>query len=85
MLTCFTIQPATSLGGVESLIEHRILSDAKADPCLRKLGHDDTKRVRADLCLSVRLSIGLEDLEDLKEDFRRAIAAVLDKKPKSKL
>ena len=29
-------QPATSLGGVESLIEHRILSDAGADPCLSK-------------------------------------------------
>lgn len=30
-------QPATSLGGVESLIEHRIISDAGADPCLSKL------------------------------------------------
>ncbi|KAK9899917.1 PLP-dependent transferase [Cystobasidium minutum MCA 4210] len=51
--------PATSLGGVESLIEHRIISDVGADPCL------------------IRLSIGLEDLEDLKEDFRNAFKALL--------
>ncbi|CAD6575661.1 MAG: hypothetical protein CYPHOPRED_005760 [Cyphobasidiales sp. Tagirdzhanova-0007] len=53
--------PATSLGGVESLIEQRVLSDARENPCL------------------IRLSVGLEDLEDLKEDFRNAIRAVIEK------
>jgi cystathionine gamma-synthase len=50
---------ATSLGGVESLIEHRIISDHKEDPCL------------------VRLSVGLEDFEDLQADVRRALKAIL--------
>lgn len=31
------MQPATSLGGVESLIEYRLQSDAAADPRLSKL------------------------------------------------
>ncbi|GAA6006927.1 hypothetical protein JCM10207_009142 [Rhodosporidiobolus poonsookiae] len=51
--------PATSLGGVESLIEQRVISDSKADPCL------------------LRLSIGLEDVEDLKEDLLQGFRAVL--------
>ena len=58
-------QPATSLGGVESLIEQRVASDAGADPRL------------------IRLSIGIEDIEDLKNDLRRAFQEVL--KPKAKL
>ncbi|BGP43991.1 hypothetical protein JCM10450v2_008208 [Rhodotorula kratochvilovae] len=49
---------ATSLGGVESLIEHRIISDPNEDPRL------------------VRLSIGLEDFEDLKADWEQASKAV---------
>lgn len=49
---------ATSLGGVESLIEYRLNSDTKADPTL------------------LRLSIGLEDIEDLKADFRQAFEAL---------
>lgn len=57
--------PATSLGGVESLIEHRILSDSGANPRL------------------IRLSIGVEDIEDLKKDLRQAFKAVA--KPKAKL
>ncbi|KAI0091916.1 cystathionine gamma-synthase [Irpex rosettiformis] len=52
--------PATSLGGVESLIEHRIASDSKADPRL------------------VRLSIGVEDVEDLKDDLRQAFQTIVD-------
>ncbi|KAF8681421.1 Cystathionine gamma-synthase [Rhizoctonia solani] len=56
MLKLFT--PATSLGGVESLIEQRYLSDAGAD-----------KRL-------IRLSVGLENLEDLKEDLRQALNGV---------
>ncbi|TBU33245.1 cystathionine gamma-synthase [Dichomitus squalens] len=46
--------PATSLGGVESLIERRANLDKTADPRL------------------VRISVGVEDLEDLKDDLRRA-------------
>ncbi|KAJ3271881.1 hypothetical protein HDV01_006166 [Terramyces sp. JEL0728] len=43
---------ATSLGGVESLIEWRTLQDPKISPTL------------------CRVSIGLEDFEDLQADFR---------------
>ncbi|KAM0756077.1 cystathionine gamma-synthase [Meredithblackwellia eburnea MCA 4105] len=60
--------PATSLGGVESLIEQRVVSDAGADPRL------------------VRLSIGLEDFEDLKEDLKQGLRKVVELgKSKSKL
>ncbi|EIM88570.1 cystathionine gamma-synthase [Stereum hirsutum FP-91666 SS1] len=57
--------PATSLGGVESLIEQRARSDPGADPRL------------------IRLSIGVEDVEDLKSDLRRAFNEI--KKGKAKL
>lgn len=50
---------ATSLGGVESLIEWRRMSDAKIDP-----------RV-------LRVSIGVENVEDLKRDLLEAFKAVL--------
>lgn len=43
---------ATSLGGVESLLEHRLGSDPSEDPCL------------------VRVSVGLEEFEDLQADLR---------------
>ncbi|PYI06507.1 cystathionine gamma-synthase [Aspergillus sclerotiicarbonarius CBS 121057] len=52
-------QHATSLGGVESLIEWRALSDSRVD---RKL---------------LRLSIGLENWEDLRNDLLGAFRAVL--------
>ncbi|TFY83826.1 hypothetical protein EWM64_g191 [Hericium alpestre] len=44
--------PATSLGGVESLIEQRARSDPNADPRI------------------VRISVGVEDFVDLKDDLR---------------
>lgn len=47
-------QHATSLGGVESLIEWRTMSDMTVD---RRL---------------LRISIGLENWEDLKADFVKA-------------
>ncbi|TQS32941.1 hypothetical protein Golomagni_06730 [Golovinomyces magnicellulatus] len=47
-------QHATSLGGVESLIEWRAMSDSGVD---RRL---------------LRVSIGVEGLEDLKDDFTQA-------------
>ena len=45
---------ATSLGGVESLIEWRLMSDSDVDPRL------------------LRVSIGVEGFDDLKEDLRQA-------------
>jgi cystathionine gamma-synthase len=51
---------ATSLGGVESLIEWRRMSDSKIDP-----------RV-------LRVSIGVENVEDLKQDLLAAFKAVLN-------
>ncbi|CAE6498763.1 unnamed protein product [Rhizoctonia solani] len=59
LLDLFT--PATSLGGVESLIEQRYLSDPKED-----------KRL-------LRLSVGLEGVEDLKEDLRQGLNKVMEK------
>ena len=50
---------ATSLGGVESLIEHRASIEGAGTP------------VSADL---LRLSVGLEDTEDLVADLERALA-----------
>ena len=50
--------PATSLGGVESLIEHRRSVEGPhsvVDPTL------------------LRLSIGIEDVNDLIEDFEQAL------------
>ncbi|KAI9000918.1 cystathionine gamma-synthase [Trametes punicea] len=58
--------PATSLGGVESLIEQRVQSDRISDPRL------------------VRISVGVEDLEDLKDDLRRAFQEIV-KQPTAKL
>ena len=46
---------ATSLGGVESLIEWRAMTDPKVD---RRL---------------LRVSVGVEGLEDLKDDLRQGI------------
>jgi cystathionine gamma-synthase len=49
---------ATSLGGVESLIEHRASVEGKGSPCPPDL---------------LRLSVGLEDAEDLFADLDRAL------------
>ena len=51
---------ATSLGGVESLIEHRASIEGAGTP------------VPADL---LRLSVGIEDADDLHDDLARALAA----------
>ncbi|KAH8118390.1 cystathionine gamma-synthase [Phellopilus nigrolimitatus] len=56
--------PATSLGGVESLIEQRVTADPGTDPRL------------------IRVSVGVEDLEDLKADFRQALKKVVQEKAK---
>jgi cystathionine gamma-lyase len=59
---------AESLGGVESLIEHpAIMTHASVPADVRKtLGITDGL---------VRLSVGIEDIEDLLEDLERALAA----------
>jgi cystathionine gamma-lyase len=59
---------AESLGGVESLIEHpAIMTHATIPPEDRKArGIDDGM---------VRLSVGIEDVEDLRADLDRALAA----------
>jgi cystathionine beta-lyase/cystathionine gamma-synthase len=57
---------AESLGGVESLIEHPIsMTHGAIPPEVReKAGLSDAL---------IRLSVGIEDLEDLKEDLDAAI------------
>jgi len=56
---CEVFIRATSLGGVESLIEHRYSIEGPASPIPRDL---------------LRLSIGVEAVEDLIEDLRQALA-----------
>lgn len=51
---------ATSLGGVETLIEHRASVEGEASATPKNL---------------LRLSVGLENVEDLKEDLSQALAA----------
>ena len=51
---------ATSLGGVESLIEHRASIEGAGSPCPPDL---------------LRLSVGLEDVDDLYNDLDRALRA----------
>jgi cystathionine gamma-synthase len=51
-------QRATSLGGVESLIEHRASIEGEGTPCPHDL---------------LRLSTGLEDPEDLYADLMQAL------------
>jgi cystathionine gamma-lyase len=66
-VSVFTL--AESLGGVESLIEHpAIMTHASVPADIRKsLGIDDTL---------IRLSVGIEDLDDLLADLNTALAAV---------
>ncbi len=66
-VSLFTL--AESLGGVESLIEHPgIMTHASIPPERRaELGVDDAL---------VRLSVGIEDLEDLRGDLDQALAGL---------
>jgi cystathionine gamma-lyase len=65
---CEIFSLAESLGGVESLIEHpAIMTHATIPPEQRAaLGIGDSL---------VRLSVGVEDVEDLRKDLTRALAA----------
>ncbi|OAV92929.1 hypothetical protein PTTG_02710 [Puccinia triticina 1-1 BBBD Race 1] len=51
--------PATSVGGVESLIQHQVQAEPSADPRI------------------VRISVGLEDFQDLKNDLIQAFDKVI--------
>jgi cystathionine gamma-lyase len=64
---CRLFTLAESLGGVESLIEHpAIMTHASVPPQVRaELGIDDGL---------VRLSVGIEDADDLIQDLRSALA-----------
>jgi cystathionine gamma-lyase len=60
---------AESLGGVESLIEHPAIMTHASVP----------KKVRESLGLSdnlIRISVGVEDIRDLKDDLDRAFKAI---------
>jgi cystathionine gamma-synthase len=53
---------ATSFGGIESLIEHRASIEGEGSPCPGDL---------------LRLSVGLEDADELYFDLQRALAAAV--------
>jgi cystathionine gamma-lyase len=63
---CHLFSLAESLGGVESLIEHPAIMTHASIPleARQKLGISDAL---------VRLSVGIEDVEDLKHDLRHAL------------
>ncbi|MGB9805187.1 MAG: cystathionine gamma-synthase family protein [Thermoproteota archaeon] len=60
------IKPAPSLGGIESLLTYPVISAAKL------IAPEDRERlgITEDV---LRLSVGLEDVEDLKEDLDQAL------------
>ena len=66
---CHLFALAESLGGVESLIEHPPSMTHASIPAeqRRASGLDDGL---------IRLSVGVEDLEDLQEDLEQAFASV---------
>ena len=66
---CRLFALAESLGGVESLIEHPALMTHGSIPPTQRatLGIDDSL---------VRLSVGIEDVEDLRRDLREALDAI---------
>jgi len=65
---CELFALAESLGGVESLIEHpAIMTHASIPPANRKrLGISDSL---------IRLSVGVEDVRDLRDELHRALSA----------
>jgi cystathionine gamma-lyase len=66
---CEVFTLAESLGGVESLIEHPALMTHATIPAAQRaeLGIGDTL---------IRLSVGVEHVDDLREDLRHALAAI---------
>ena len=66
---CEVFSLAESLGGVESLIEHPAIMTHATIPAEHRaaLGITDS---------FVRLSVGIEDVQDLRQDLRRALDAI---------
>ena len=66
---CSVFALAESLGGVESLVDHPAIMTHASVPAEEraKLGISDTL---------IRLSVGIEDVEDLKADLDRALAGM---------
>ena len=66
---CRLFALAESLGGVESLIEHPALMTHGSIPATRReaLGIGDAL---------IRLSVGIEDVADLRRDLRNALDAI---------
>jgi cystathionine gamma-lyase len=66
---CEVFALAESLGGVESLIEHPAIMTHATIPAEQRgmLGISDSL---------IRLSVGIEDLDDLRSDLRNALAAI---------
>ncbi|MEM0385480.1 MAG: PLP-dependent transferase, partial [Nitrososphaeria archaeon] len=60
------IKSTPSLGGVETLATYPILSASKSMPQSLKEELGITENL-------IRLSVGLEDIEDLKEDIEQAL------------
>jgi cystathionine beta-lyase/cystathionine gamma-synthase len=60
---------AESLGGVESLVNYPPIMTHGAIPEAQRIALGITESL-------VRLSVGVEDVEDLREDLRMALAAV---------
>lgn len=63
------IKPSPSLGGVKSLLTYSVWSAAKVM----------SEEIRRELDITdnlLRLSVGLEDVEDLKEDLSRALSRI---------
>jgi cystathionine gamma-lyase len=67
--TCHLFSLAESLGGVESLIEHPAIMTHATIPGEQRdaLGIGDSL---------VRLSVGIENVDDLRRDLRRALDAI---------
>jgi cystathionine beta-lyase/cystathionine gamma-synthase len=63
---CELFTLAESLGGVESLIEHPAIMTHASIPAAKRqqLGIDDGL---------IRLSVGIEHIDDLKEDLKQAL------------
>jgi cystathionine gamma-lyase len=66
---CEVFALAESLGGVESLIEHPAIMTHATIPAPQRaaLGISDSL---------IRLSVGIEDVEDLRQDLTNAFAAI---------
>ncbi len=65
---CEIFALAESLGGVESLIEHPAIMTHSSIPA-------ETRRAAGIADSLIRISVGIEDVEDLKDDLSRALAA----------